>query len=32
VTYTSYEGVDDPSLPVAALNEADVWLDARPAR
>jgi predicted esterase len=32
VTYTSYEGVDQPSLPVTALDEVDAWLDARPAR
>ncbi|MFE6957943.1 alpha/beta hydrolase family protein [Streptomyces sp. NPDC057696] len=32
VTYTSYEGVGHPSLPVTALDEVDAWLDARPAR
>ncbi|MFF1394112.1 alpha/beta fold hydrolase [Streptomyces sp. NPDC058287] len=32
VTYTSYEGVDHPSLPVTALDDVDAWLDARLAR
>ncbi|MFD7780665.1 alpha/beta hydrolase family protein [Streptomyces sp. NPDC059753] len=32
VTYTSYEGVGHPSLPVAALDEVDAWLDARLVR
>ncbi|MGW6158024.1 hypothetical protein ACWFRM_33585 [Streptomyces sp. NPDC055144] len=32
VTYTSYEGIDHPALPVTALEEVDAWLDARPAR
>lgn len=32
VTYTAYERVDHPSLPVTAPDEVDAWLDARWAR
>ncbi|MGW4385541.1 alpha/beta hydrolase family protein [Streptomyces sp. NPDC004685] len=32
VTYTAYEGVDHPSLPVTALDEVDARFDARLAR